>query len=103
MLSNGYVINQYPFISPDGFDWITEGLYLSEAMKGNLYEGVLPVARPPFFVFITAIDSLLGQTGTFIWLMNSIAFFVTGYLGLLLIKYKEQSNWFNTIFLIAIR
>lgn len=102
VLSNGYVINQYPFISPDGFDWITEGLYLSEAIKGNLYAGVLPVARPPFFVFITAIDVLLGQTGIFIWLMNGIAFFVTGYLGLLLVRYKEQSNWFNIIFLIVL-
>lgn len=102
ILSNGYAINQYPFISPDGFDWLTEGLYLSEAIKGNLYDGVLPVARPPVFIFITALDAFWGQTGVVIWLFNSIAFFITGYVGLLLIKYKEQSTWFNIIFLVAL-
>lgn len=102
ILSNGYMINQYPFISPDGFDWITEGLYLSEAIKGNVFDGVLPVARPPFFVFITAIDAFFGQTGIVIWLVNSIAFFVTGYIGLLLIGYKNRTNWFNAIFIIAL-
>ena len=41
-------------ISPDGFDWYTEGLYL---LNVNSIEQSLklPILRPPVFVIVTAI------------------------------------------------
>lgn len=61
-LANGDILNCYPFISPDGFDWYTEGIYLV-----NIIYGVdlppLNVLRPPGFVCITALDYVAGENG----------------------------------------
>ncbi len=59
-LSRGDVLNYYPLVSPDGFDWYTEGLYLLNI--NNIEKSlILPILRPPLFVLVAAIDSLIGQ------------------------------------------
>ena len=46
LISNSLLILHYPFISPDGFDWITEGVWLAQTLQGkNTANIVLPVAR----------------------------------------------------------
>jgi hypothetical protein len=60
LLSRGDILNFYPFVSPDGFDWYTEGVYL---ININHIDSSfkLPILRPPFFVFVTAIDFSVGN------------------------------------------
>jgi hypothetical protein len=70
-LCNGDVVNFYPLISADGYDWYTEGIYLVETLKGHNFPN-LPVLRNPFFVFITATDYLFGSKG----IILSIVFFL---------------------------
>ena len=86
------LLNSYPFISDDGFDWITEGVYLKKKLMGTLTpEQSLAVVRPPVFVFITALDSLLQTNGFFIALVNVLALLGTGILTFLLLKKKSLS------------
>lgn len=82
-MSNPLLINRYPFVSPDGFDWltVTEGVWLAETLRGTDVSGVtLPVARPPVFVVIAAVDALLGQRGYALALVLGLSLFGTGYL-----------------------
>ena len=80
-LSNGFMINQYPFISPDGFDWLTEGVWLSKKIGGHTLSNiVLPIARPPSFVVATALDAFWGQNGVAVAIVLGISMFGLGYL-----------------------
>lgn len=80
-LSNGFMINQYPFISPDGFDWLTEGVWLSKKIGGHTLSNiVLPIARPPSFVVVTALDAFWGQNGVVVAIVLGISMFGVGYL-----------------------
>jgi hypothetical protein len=56
-LSDSNVINYYPFITSDGFDWYIEGVYLQYLTNTNNLPP-LPVLRPPGFVFLAFIDSM---------------------------------------------
>ena len=79
-LSYPLVINNYPYISPDGFDWLTEGFWLTQTVLGkNVSDVTLPIARPPVFVFITFLDALLGQNAYVISLAFGASFLGTGY------------------------
>jgi len=102
LISNSLLILHYPFISPDGFDWITEGVWLAQTLQGkNTANIVLPVARPPLFVLITAIDALLGQKGYVIASALGLSFFVTGLYASKFINEKNSFVLFS-VFLIAL-
>jgi hypothetical protein len=102
VLSSGLVINHYPFISNDGFDWITEGYWLTTRLVGfNVSDIVLPLARPPMFVFITALDSLAGQKGLIIAIALGLAMFGTGYI-VLKSTGKNLSSILSIIILVAL-
>jgi hypothetical protein len=80
LLSYPLVINTYPYISSDGFDWLTEGFWLAQTTLGeNVSDVALPIARPPVFVFITFLDALLGQNAYIISLAFGVSFLGTGY------------------------
>jgi hypothetical protein len=102
VLSSGLVINHYPFISNDGFDWITEGYWLTTRLAGFDVSGiVLPIARPPMFVFITALDSLAGQKGFVIAIVFGLTIFGTGYIVLKGIG-KNLNSTLSIIILVAL-
>ena len=102
ILSYPLLINQYPFISPDGFDWITEGYWLSSNIQGaNISPVTLPTARPPLFVIVTALDSFLGQNGYGIALVFGLSFFRMGYFALKSLG-KDTNPVFAVVMLIAL-
>ena len=96
-LANGDVINNYPFISPDGFDWYTEGVYVTQLFSGATLPE-LPVLRPPFFVFVTAVDFIFGNKGLVLAILYGVATFYTYFFSLKLIdsNYEEgdKNSWY---------
>lgn len=72
------LIQSYPYISNDGFDWYTEGAYLAKIITQQQFSNIpLPVLRPPFFVFICAIDVLLGEKGLFISFIYGLSILIS--------------------------
>jgi hypothetical protein len=96
-LSNGDVLNHYPLISPDGFDWYTEGMYLINSFFENDLTS-LPVLRPPFFVLITLLDCLAGSKGLVLSIFYSLSIVMTYFFMLWIIdkEYGVKNNdaWF---------
>jgi len=61
-LRDGIFFNSYPFISDDGYDWIYEGIALSDLLqKGKLEPW--PILRSPGFVLISTIDAWFRANG----------------------------------------
>ena len=77
LLSSGNVLNNYPAISSDGYDWLTEGLYMKLLLKHAVATRVLPVLRPPVFVLVTTLDAFAGQGGYVIAAANALAWGAT--------------------------
>ena len=60
-LAKGDPLNYYPYISADGFEWYTNGVYFFyRIFENNLPQ--LTVLRPPTFVIFTLLDFLLELT-----------------------------------------
>jgi len=74
--SNGNVINHYPHITPDGYDWYVEGMFLTAILSSSSLPD-LNVLRPPTFVLITAIDYLFGGSGVVIGIVYGVVFIGT--------------------------
>ncbi len=92
LLSNGNVLNNYPAISSDGFDWLTEGLYLSLLFKDAVAERVLPFLRPPVFVLVTMLDAFAGQNGYVIAAANTLAWAATIMCAFRLLDHSPSSD-----------
>lgn len=58
----GDLLNSYPFMSDDSFDWVTQGVALVEFVSGE-DRSPWPILRPPLFVFVHAADYWLGTDG----------------------------------------
>lgn len=58
----GDLLNSYPFMSDDSFDWVTQGVALVEFISGE-DRSPWPILRPPLFVFVHAADHWLGTDG----------------------------------------
>lgn len=71
-MSDGNLFNSYPYISDDGFDWITQGLALNQLVTGA-DTTPWPVLRSPVFVLITLIDQIFGSRGIVVMLVQSVA------------------------------
>lgn len=56
------LVSSYPGIEYDGFDWVTQGLYVRELLDGHVGFPML-FLRSPVFVLVTALDALCGSTG----------------------------------------
>ena len=97
-LANGNLINNYPYISPDGFDWYLEGAYLVKILGGAQNLQALPVLRPPMFVLVTMADYLLGANGLVLALTTGLGIFFTYYLTVkitnILLGEKTFLNWY---------
>jgi hypothetical protein len=102
LLSSGDLINHYPYITPDGFDWYVEGMYISAFINGDAV-GPLNVLRPPFFVFITYLDYVFGGAGYVIGPLIGLTFVVNFYLISALLKNEKLNlNSIKIIILICI-
>jgi hypothetical protein len=76
----GLLLNNYPFMTSDSFDWILEGLFLARAITGDRPERPLPAGRNPVFVVVMTLDALLGQRGLVFALVTATAVFFIGWL-----------------------
>lgn len=96
-LSNGDVINHYPLISQDGFDWYTEGIYLINSFFQNNLPN-LPILRPPTFVLITSLDFLTGSRGLVLSTLYSLSIVMTYFFILWIIDrelgVENKDAWF---------
>ena len=96
-LSNGDVINHYPLISSDGFDWYTEGIYLIKSFFQNNLPNI-PVLRPPIFVLITSLDFLTGSRGLVLSTLYSLSIVMTYFFILWIIDrelgVENKDAWF---------
>jgi hypothetical protein len=105
VLSNGNVLNHYPFISPDGFDWYTEGIYLVHLIQGDKLQA-LPVLRPPIFVFITALDYIFGGSGLILSVFYFLSITMTFFFMLWIIdmgcSFKNKDPWLHFSLAIAV-
>ena len=45
-LAAGYLLNNYPFLSPDSYDWILEGVYLTRMLTGPHSRSAVANASP---------------------------------------------------------
>lgn len=71
LLSSGNIFNNYPYITPDGFDWYAEGAYLyHQVFSTNDFP--LQVLRPPIFVILCSLDYAFGGQGIILGLIYSL-------------------------------
>ena len=88
-------LNHYPFITPDGYEWYTNGVYLIH----RIFTTDLPqltVLRPPTFVLINGLDYLLGSIGLILALTYGLSLFFTYFFSKEIIKYslnKSDLHW----------
>jgi hypothetical protein len=78
--ANGYLLNNYPFLSPDSYDYIVEGEYLVRWLSGAPPERQLSHLRNPVFVGVMAVDAVLGRSGVVFALVSAAATCATGWL-----------------------
>jgi hypothetical protein len=70
----GDVLNSYPFITLDGFDWLLDGTGVAARLGGNRHID-LPVLRNPVYVLSIAADTALGGAGRLLLAVHAAAFF----------------------------
>ncbi len=87
-LVRGDLLNSYPFISADGFDWLVEGFAVARWFDGVAIPE-FPAARSPGFVSITFADYQLGVDGAVLFGVISVAV-VAGLAVLLLLAWWER-------------
>jgi hypothetical protein len=71
----GDVLNSYPFVTLDGYDWLLEGNAVAALLSGDHHID-LPVLRNPAYVLCIAADAALGGTGRLLLAIHAVAFFV---------------------------
>ena len=71
-LVRGDLVNSYPYISADGFDWLVEGFAVARWFDGVAIPE-LPVARSPGFVSVTFADYQIGAGGSLLFAVISAA------------------------------
>jgi len=102
-LSNGSVIDHYPFISPDGYDWQVEGMYLVRYLSGYSLPDLF-VLRPPIFVLINAVDYIFGGAGLILGFVYAASIFISYWATIQIVKNSSVlgSNLGLYAFIVAI-
>lgn len=59
----GVFINSYPFLTPDSYDYLFEGIALEQFLKGESLDA-WPVLRNPGYVVVAFIDAMAGLNGS---------------------------------------
>ena len=78
--ADGFLLNNYPFFSPDSYDWVVEGAYLVRMLGTAPPAQPLLTGRNPVFVAVMALDALLGQRGLVFAVVSAAAVFATGWM-----------------------
>jgi len=77
-LASGHdFLNSYPFVGADGFDWLYEGLFVYERLRGYCAPH-LWLLRDPGFVLVCALDMALRAHGLVVIFTHTLSFLVTG-------------------------
>lgn len=95
-LSSGNVINHYPFMGPDSYDWYVEGIYLVQLLGGESLPNLF-VLRPPVFVLICALDYLFGTSGYVVGIVLGLCIFGTFALCLALVEAVQKFTAINVV------
>jgi hypothetical protein len=69
----GDLLNSYPFVTLDGYDWLLEGSAVA-ALGPRGANLVLPVLRGPLYVLCVAADAALGGSGRWLFAVHAAAF-----------------------------
>lgn len=72
---HGDVLNSYPFVTLDGYDWLLEGNAVAAMLGGNRHID-LPVLRNPVYVLCIAADVALGAGGRLLLAIHAAALWV---------------------------
>lgn len=72
--SQGSLLDFYQNISPDGYDWISQGDQLSNYLFRSAQLTQVPLLRDPGFTFTLAVDHLLGGNGVVLGLVQGACF-----------------------------
>jgi len=92
LLADGSVLDRYPYISVDGYEWYTNGVYLYESLAGRFNQlPLITVLRPPVYVVLAALDYGIGENGIIIGLAASICI-VTSYLAASKLCFHKCAN-----------
>ncbi len=94
----GDFFNSYPYISADGFDWITEGVALRQLLAG-VDASQWPILRQPVFVILASIDDLMGAGGIVLVVAQTAATFGTA---LMLGNYAREQGLRSPIALLVV-
>lgn len=87
-LTQGNILNDYPFLSSDSYDWLYEGYVLSTV--GSVSQiPTLPILRNPGFVSLTSIEYVLSGGGYFILAAIAASIFLMFYT---LIRVAQRGN-----------
>jgi len=70
-------LNSYPFVGADGFDWLYEGLFVYERLRGYCAPP-LWLLRDPGFVLVCVLDMTLRAHGLVVIVTHTLSFLVTG-------------------------
>jgi hypothetical protein len=95
-LSAGNLINNYPFMGPDSYDWYVEGIYLVELFGDEPLPNLF-VLRPPVFVLVCALDYLLWGSGYVVGTLLGLCIFGTYALCLALVERAQKVAATNTV------
>ena len=71
----GDLLNSYPFITLDGFDWLLEGTSVAALLAGNRHID-LPLLRNPVYLLAIAADAAAGAAGRLLLAIHAAAFFL---------------------------
>lgn len=71
----GDVLNSYPFVTLDGYDWLLEGSAVAALLEGNRHID-LPVLRNPVYVLCIAADAAVGGGGRLLLAIHAAAFVI---------------------------
>jgi len=93
-LSTGNLINHYPFMGPDSYDWYVEGIYLVQLLQGESLPNLF-VLRPPVFVLVCALDYFLGASGYVVGIVLGLCIFGTFTLCLALVETVQKFTAIN--------
>ena len=87
-LVRGDVLNSYPFLSDDGYDWLLEGFAVSRWID-RIPIPELPSARSPGFVGLIFSDYQIGSDGNLLFAVISLAVFTSLAVMLLLARWER--------------
>ncbi|MDH3539682.1 MAG: hypothetical protein OEP52_06795 [Acidimicrobiia bacterium] len=87
-LVRGNILNSYPFIPNDGFDWLLEGYAVSRWFDG-LPIPELPLARNPGFVGVIFADFHIGANGDLLFAVVAVSVFASITAGVLIAYWRN--------------